>query len=505
MEYLGISLDNKYVFTSKGFYICEGRGKFVPYGTKMLPHLFEAARKNMRLKYRKGLISLSEYKTQPKKVLYEFFKIVDPKSTKKVLLEYDRRTRKNLITENDDKIIIDEKISEAWDTTQVLMELFGYSLSDLGNDLSSAYNYASDKVGQARDWVADKAKKVVTAVGDGLSWVGKKIMQGLDYVAQQIIIPIIKQGVIPLIRWIRRNLNTYLGIIVDVILSVLPTVVVMKVIWALIVILDIYEIATGDYDPKDPERKQMPFVFLTIDIISLIFTAAAAKGISVPLKVVARKKAAALGPGVLKNLLTKLLNSMPKLKGLLMQAKQFLTKLFGNMPIITKLFGFVDNIVTKFTAWIQTLVGATAKKATVGKVVGAGLVGMGLAEFMKESTLKRGDKGDKVRACQEGILNLANIPIARLKVPGLVFTKKDVDSSFGPTTENAVKMIQQKWNKSDPSLQVTGKIDPKTAFGLGVKLDPTKAERFIGEKNMEEFGKAMIKYNNWIASYKLKK
>lgn len=473
MKYLGISLDNKYVFTSKGFYICEGHGKFVPYGTEMLPHLFEAARTNMRVKYRNGLISLSEYKTQPKKILYEFFKIVDPKSTKKVLLEYDRRTRKNLITENDNKVIIDEKISEAWDTTQLLMEF----------SLSGAY-----------DWVVDKAKKV-----------GNAVMKGLDYVAQQIIIPIIKQGVIPLIRWIRRNLNTYLGIIVDVILSVLPTVVVMKVIWALIVILDIYEIATGDYDPKDPERKQMPFVFLTIDIISLIFTAAAAKGISVPLKVVARKKAAALGPGVLKNLLTKLLNSMPKLKGLLMQAKQFLTKLFGNMPIITKLFGFVDNIVTKFTAWIQTLVGATAKKATVGKVVGAGLVGMGLAEFMKESTLKRGDKGDKVRACQEGILNLANIPIARLKVPGLVFTKKDVDGSFGPTTENAVKMIQQKWNKSDPSLQVTGKIDPKTAFGLGVKLDPTKAERFIGEKNMEEFGKAMVKYNNWIASYKLKK
>lgn len=468
MKYLGISLDNKYVFTSKGFYICEGHGKFVPYGTEMLPHLFEAARTNMRVKYRNGLISLSEYKTQPKKILYEFFKIVDPKSTKKVLLEYDRRTRKNLITENDNKVIIDEKISEAWDTTQLLMEF----------SLSGAY-----------DWVVDKAKKV-----------GNAVMKGLDYVAQQIIIPIIKQGVIPLIRWIRRNLNTYLGIIVDVILSVLPTVVVMKVVWALIVLLDIYELATGDYDPKDPERKQAPFVFLTIDIISLIFTAAAAKGISVPLKVVARKKAAALGPGVLKNLLTKLLNSMPKLKGLLMQAKQFLTKLFGNMPIITKLFGFVDNIVTKFTAWIQTLVGATAKKATVKRVAVGGLIGMGLAEFMKESTLKRGDKGDKVRACQQGILNLANVSIPRLKIPGLVFTKKDVDGSFGPTTENAVKLIQQNWNKSDPSLQVTGKIDPKTAFGLGVKLDPTNAELFIGEKNMESFGNAMIKYNKWISS-----
>lgn len=505
MKYLGISLDNKYVFTSKGFYLCEGRGKFVPYGTKMLPHLFEAARKNMRLKYRKGLISLSEYKTQPKKVLYEFFKIVDPKSTKKVLLEYDRRTRKNLITENDDKIIIDEKISEAWDTTQVLMELFGYSLSDLGNDLSSAYNYASDKVGQARDWVADKAKKVVTAVGDGLSWVGKKIMQGLDYVAQQIIIPIIKQGVIPLIRWIRRNLNTYLGIIVDVILSVLPTVVVMKVIWALIVILDIYEIATNDYDPKDLERRTVPFVFLTVDIISLIFTAAAAKGVAIPLKAVARKKAAALGPGVLKNLLTKLLNSMPKLKGLLMQAKSFLTKLFGNMPIITKLFGFVDNIVTKFTAWIQTLVGASVKKVATKKVVGAGLAGLGIAEFMKESKLKLGDKGDKVRACQEGILATAQTSRPQLKIPGLVFTPKDVDGYFGPKTENAVKLIQKQWNKTEPSLKVTGEIDTLTAFGLGVKLEPGRFEKFVGEKNMQAFGKAFINYNNWIASLGLKK
>lgn len=501
MKYLGISLDNKYVFTSKGFYICEGHGKFVPYGTKMLPHLFEAARKNMRIKYRNGLISLSEYKTQPKKILYEFFKKVDPKSTKKVLLEYDRRTRKNLITENDNKLIIDEKISEAWDTTKLLIE---YSLWDLGSDissgLSSAYDYASKKVTQASDWVVDKAKKVANVVGDGLSWVGQKIMQGLDYVAQQIIIPIIKQGVIPLIRWIRRNLNTYAGIIADVILSVLPTVVVMKVIWGLIVVLDLYEIGTGDYDPKDPERKQMPFVFLTVDIISLLFSVVAARGVKATLKVVAKQKAAALGPGILRTTLTKLLNSMPKLKGLLMQAKSFLTKLFGNVPIITKIFGFVDSVITKFVAWIQALVGQTVKKATVGKVAAAGFVGMGIAEFMKEATLQRGDKGDKVRKCQEGILNLVNVPIQRLKIPGLVFTKKDVDGDFGPTTENAVRVIQKQWNKTDPSLQVTGKIDPKTAFGLGVKLDPTKAEKIIGEKNMEDFGKAMIKYNSWISS-----
>ena len=492
MKYLGISLDNKYVFTSKGFYICEGHGKFVPYGTKMLSHLFEAARTNMRLLYRKGLISLSEYKTQPKKILYEFFKIVDPKLTKKVLLEYDMRTRSNLITENDNKVTIDKKISEAWNTTKLLMEQ---------NWFQQAYDWGSKKVGQAKDWVVDKAKKVGSAIVSGAQYLGDKLMQGLDYVAQKIIIPIIKQGVIPLIRWIRRNLTTYLGIIVDVVLSVLPTVVVMKVVWGLIVLLDIYEIATGDYDPKEPERKDMPFVFLTIDLLSLLLTGLAAKGVGAPLKVVARKKAAALGPGILKNTLTKLLNAMPKLKGILMQVKQFLTKLFGNMPIISKLFGFVDNIITKFVAWIQTLVGATAKKATAKRLLIGGGLGLTIAEFFKETTIKSGDKGPQVREIQKGIAALAdpNLP-PDLKIPNLVFSEKDIDSSFGSKTERAVRTIQTEWKKSDPSIAVTGQVDAKTAFGLGVKMEPGKISKFIGEKNLQKVGTWTKQYNDWFAN-----
>ena len=497
MKYLGVSLDNKYVFTSKGFYVCEGKGKFIPYGKKMIPHLFEAARSNNKFKYRQGLISLSEYKAQPKKIVYEFFKNADPKNLKTVLVEWDKNfgNSLNLLSENDNRLLVEQKIKESWLAAEQLILEWGEWLSNAAGQLWSGVKDVGNKV-------VSGVKTVGNAVVSGAKWLGNKALEGLNAVAQKIIIPIIQQGVIPLMRWIRRNLNSYMGIIVDVIVSFTPGVAVMKVIWMLIVVLDCYEIGSGNYDPQDPERKEMPFVFLTIDLISLLLTRAAAAPVSAGLKIVAKRKAAQLGPGIIKTTLTKLLQAMPKLKSFLGLVKNFLTKVFGAgaSKVVSSVFGFFDNVITKFITWIQSLVGATAKKATIGKLATGTVIGVTLAEFFKESTLNLGDKGPQVKLCQKSLIDYSNPNLPpEIRVPGLKY-KGPANGVYDQKTMDAVKIVQKQLSKTDPSIKVTGALDPKTAFALGVKLDPTRFERFIGEKNMEKLGKAMVKYNGWIES-----
>ena len=68
MKILGPSLDGKYLFTSKGFYVCEQK-KFVKYSVNMIPEILKVAKDTAKYQYRNGLISLTEYKLKPKKVI----------------------------------------------------------------------------------------------------------------------------------------------------------------------------------------------------------------------------------------------------------------------------------------------------------------------------------------------------------------------------------------------------------------------------------------------------
>jgi hypothetical protein len=481
MKILGPSLDGKYLFTSKGFYVCEQK-KFVKYSVNMIPEILKVAKDNAKYQYRNGLISLTEYKLKPKKVLYEFFKVTSPNNYKLVLREWDKefRPKLGLINESSNKLILEREITKSWDGVEILMEGF--------------WDWLKKKTGKVWSGVKNIASSAISAIG-----------QGLKNVAQKIIVPILKKGVLPLLRWIRRNLNSYAGIIVDLIISVTPGVVVMKVVHTLIVLLDVYEIGTNDYDPAEPERSKMPFVHLVGDIIALLFTSAVAAGPRLALKMAVKSGTKQLGKGAARSLLEKLLTAFPKLKGFVGQAKNFLTKLFGKgvMSFFNKIFSFFDKIITKAMVWIKSLVGQTAK-VSVGKLLQGTIGGVAVAEFMKDSELKLGDRGEKVKAAQEGLLSTKEIPelyggFSQLNYSG------PANGVFDKNTENAVKQLQQYYNKKDKSISVTGKIDPKLAFALGIELEPTKFEKIVGSENMRKFGEKMFHFEKWIESLKDKK
>lgn len=479
MKYFGISNDEKYVFMNEGFYYLEnGKSKFVKYNKNFLSNLCEIYKSNVEFEFNKNKINIQEKLLSSKKflnIIYESFNL--SKNDKlSLMIEWDKNFDSlYLINENTNSLLIEETYNNSWDYVDFIVEGF----------LDKAWE--GTKKLASKTW--EGTKKFVSGAWD-------TIKKGLSLAAQKIIIPIIKQGVIPLLRWIRRNLNTYFGIIADVILSLLPTVVVMKVVWGLICLLDIYEIATGDYDPEDPERAQMPFIFLIGDLVSFIFSAVAGKGATLSLKT--GIKSLSKSPAA-KKVLTTMLEKAPGISKMFGSVKSFLSRLFGPSVagFIGKLFGYIDTVVSKLIIWIRGLLGITTKKAVkklVPKVVAGGGLGVAFAEFFAEKTIGEGAKGDKVKKIQEGLLTLQQYPAKIGGVPTLKF-KGPVNGVFGPDTTTAIKEVQRVYK-----LPITGKVDPKLAFAFGIELEPSGFEKIVPKDVMKSFGKRLIGANSWLES-----
>lgn len=551
-NYLGISQDGSYLFTNKGVFTAKGHGNFTKFDRNFIPKLIEIAQDNNEYELKKGLITLKEYSSKPKKIFETLLSSLPKTKSSSILKEWEKRYDKKIVNESTQKDFIKSTVNESFESIKTIfleqnqvystavdisnkiidalsktfnddeeealkqvkrinnvdllnnvekvikskknMSLINYlndEMSDVDTEYKAIYQHLQSlKSDYSKGYKENKFYQAVGTGLDGLAAVGA----ALSKAAQAIIIPIIKRGVIPLMRWIRRNLNTYVGIIVDVILSLLPTVVVMKVIWGLICLLDIYEIATGDFDPDDPERKQMPFVYLVGDLLAWALTAAFGKAASISLRaaVKAGKVQGTASVGILK----KALNYFPKLKNGLGVVKEFLNKLFGAGNLISKLFGYIDNVVTSGINWIKTLLKETGKAAGTVGLGQAGLalgLGVGMAEFMVSKSFGEGKsgiygRGKEVRKMQQSLKRM---------------TERNDEFSVGyngPVTGIYDKQLGDAIYKLYQKLKMTPKREatPYVAGVLGVVMEPSGLFKLIGEENMANFGSWITRFNSYF-------
>jgi hypothetical protein len=552
-SYLGLSQDGKYIFTNKGIYTAKGHGSFTRFDDACLPKLVEIAQDNNEYELKKGLITLHEYSLRPKKILSTLLESVPKSKSYKIIKEWDEKFgRKLLLSESFQPMTVKSVVNESFESIKSLFleQTQNYNTAmDITNNIITALsktfnddeegalkqvkrinsvdllnnvekiikqkkgmnliNYLNDEMSDV-DWEyksiyqhlqnlkKDYSKgykenkfyqgvgKVVDVAASGLAVIGK----ALSKAAQAIIVPIIKKGVIPFMRWIRRNLNTYVGIIVDVVLSFTPAVAAMKVIWSLIVVYDIYEIATGDYDPDDPDRKQMPYIMLLVDIVSLAFTAAAGKAAGVSLKSIAK---GVKPTGVAKGFLQQAIESVPVLRRSLTHVKTFLTKLFGEGNIISKLFGYVDGVLTNFINWCKKMIGGTVAQSTTKKGVGklglGGALGLGIAELFAEKSFGEGKsgiygRGKEVQMLQKGLLRNNEDPELSGNFKG------KVNGVYDRATGDAIYRTYQKFGMT-PKRDAT----PYIAMSLGVELQPDGVFKYIPPDVSKGLGETMASAN----------
>jgi hypothetical protein len=228
---------------------------------------------------------------------------------------------------------------------------------------------------------------------------------------------VFNKGVIPALRWIRRGLYTGVGIVIDVVVSILAAKT-NAIVWFVIVLLDIYEIATGDFDPKDPNRLKTPFFFLLTDLLGCILTSAFAFAAKKALPAITKQgleKGAPQLVGPIKTLSSKL----PSVESKLISTATELELKLGpkSSGVLGRIKGFISRILTQFRQFLSKLFskqGAVATATGAGVYVAGHAIGVATQAVDKEGKLGKSIVGfDKWARKKTGMGNLYVSPQER--------------------------------------------------------------------------------------------
>lgn len=486
-KFWGISNDGNVLFTSEKMLVKVGdRMKIMEYNFESLPYILEVARKNYDNMLVEGKITLDSYLKIPETFLMNILESlgVDSKS-RKIISEdwYDKfRYSFNLLTENK-MFLFENKLNESlWTEVGVICE-------------QGFWDWAKKKAGQVGSAIKQGAKKVYSGLNKAGEWIGKKFSQAI----QNTILPVLAKGLIKFLRWIRRFLNGYFGIITEFIASMFPTVVIVKAIWGLIILLDIWEIRTGNYDPKDPDRKDSPYLSLLFDIISFLTTSAVGA---------ASKAAFKSGKTVSKPILKQVAGSLKTLgDSVVNSCKKILDKLFGKESpgfLTTVLDGIQYVLQQLYSTIVKTFnikTWETAVKQTGKELVtlkGLGKLGVGVAlgttfaNFMEEKAFRKGYQGPEIAIAKQSLINMSETPREDGGFPELGF-KGPVNNVFDQNLENMMKRVQERYGK-----KVTGTITPDVSLVLGIEFEPGMIEKALGKERIQNFGLAMMDAENWL-------
>ena len=473
MKILGVSHDEKYLFLDEGYYTVSEEDSFTPvfikYGAKNIQEMLKIRRDNDLYLYENEQIDFIDFVSGPRKLLNSLLEFVnvDVNSKMRYLTEWDKKSDQSiyLLRESYDPLILEEKMSQEWLNLGSMMIQEGF-------------------------W---------STVWDGIkgagSWIGKNV-----------IMPIINNGIIPFLRWVRRNSQTYAGIIIELILTFTPLVGGVKLVYLLFIALDIYEIVTGDFDPKDPDRAKMPYIFLLIDIISWGLTGAVGKAAKGPVIVAIHTGKAT--PKALSWIFKKMKGLVGMLDGAIKGILNFLKKLFPKSGVIGKIASGFGNVMKKLGQELAELTGVKAtaelaKKApgTLIKKAGTGaVIGVALAEFFKENQMKKGDSGPEVIKLQEFINYVATQPEGQK----ISLQPVKIDGKYGDETTKEVSKLK-KWIISTGQYDINDTdgtfVQPEIAQALGVELQPSGFNKVVdwvfGKGALSKFGSGLAQADQW--------
>ena len=309
--------------------------------------------------------------------------LYEPKKSKDFVFDF-------VLSENEKYLIIMDNVFVAggdgntigsiWEHTHIFNELINESISKmetLNEEVKVNINNIVESIVWKKElvseWVTEKGV-ISEGIWDSITSGIKNIGSALGSAAMETAKAVFNKGVLPALRWVRRGLYTGVGIVIDVIVSILAAKT-NAIVWFVVVLLDIYEIGTGDYDPQDPGRMQMPFFFLIADLIGCVFTGGAALAFRKTVPAIAKKGIKKAAPTMVR-MVESLATKIPSLKGQLKGVANTLSKKLGKSStgIVSKILGFIDNVLTKFSAFLSKLFSKEGAKATAvgGAVYGAG-------------------------------------------------------------------------------------------------------------------------------------
>lgn len=288
-----------------------------------------------------------------------------------------------VLTENQKYLIIMDQvfvsgedgntIGTIWENTYIFNELINESLLKIETLSESVKTQITESINDfvwtkevVQEWVKDK-NVILESWYDNFKSGASNLVTKIGQGAMNVVGTIFKQGVLPTLRWIRRNAYTNIGMVIDVVVAIL-TVKTSAIVWGIIVILDLYELVFNDFDSQDTQRNQMPYFFIIMDIIAALFSSAAA--------FIFKKSIPALAKGVVSPSMTKYLTMLsqkiPTFKTTLSNTAKILAEKMGSGGVMGKIIGAIDKGIGMLIEFIGKLLSKQGLKAaaTGGAVLG---------------------------------------------------------------------------------------------------------------------------------------
>jgi hypothetical protein len=308
-----------------------------------------------------------------------------------------------VLTENNKYLIIMDQvfvsggdgnsIGSIWDNTHIFNELISESISKVKNLTESVQEDVMEIIGSfewkketINEWLKNKE-----IISEGvLDWIKDKANLAKDSVTK--LAKWAFNGVVDMLRWIRRNAMTNIGMVIDIIVSIL-SVKSNAIVWLLIVLLDIYEIGTGDFDPKDSERKESPYMGLISDMISALVSSAIGFAFKKSATVVL-KKGLKPTPYMVK-WLTWISKKIPSMKNQLVKTANLLESKIKSGGIISKMISLIDKVLGGVVKFINDLFSKKGLKATQQAIITTGAIRAGLNYMEKNKNKNQTNTGDE--------------------------------------------------------------------------------------------------------------
>lgn len=247
-----------------------------------------------------------------------------------------------------------------------------YVLTESNQDISETKIYLKDII---KEWTANPFdKEFYTGKNWSDAWeAGKETVQsGIESLKKTYsnikdgqwteAFKIIGQGVLFLARKLRSLLYNPIGMVLDAILIATGIGKGFQVaVWGIIVLLDIYELVSGNFEDKETSMGWRLF-YLGIDIIGLVTAGAVAKsaksGVDIAVKSFGKSEKglelAIRNSPLVKNTAEKILKSSSGAGGVMQKVSTHLQK---NAPKIYNFFKPMFNLVSKFISKLVNFLG----------------------------------------------------------------------------------------------------------------------------------------------------
>ena len=284
-----------------------------------------------------------------------------------------------------------ENKSDLYLIRDILIEGFW---SSVGDGISDFGNWAKDKVVDAGKGIASFA----SSAWDNVKKMGIAISE-MDF---KKVLSMIGKGVLWVLRKFKDAAYSTVGIIVDAILVATGIgKVAQGVFWGLVTGLDVYQLSTGDWEPKGTPTWEK-WLDLVCDVIGLLGAGVAAKGARGLVKGI--KSATQIPKFIKKN--KAIMNIITKLKSgaswVISKITSVLKGLKGKWKpldkFIDKIISFCKKVFTGLKNFVKKLFPATKKltpKQKLSRGVKAGGVATGIMYGIDKYSEKKGEESSK--------------------------------------------------------------------------------------------------------------